>query len=82
MNDSLKINAASDRSHDPNRVQARGRTLRTVSHVLGVLSLIWSLIAWAEWFLFLFFILTMVALYPTWGSHPKRSYCCSVVVAS
>lgn len=51
MKDSLGINAASGRSQDPTRVGAGGRTLRTVSHVLGVLSLIWSLIAWAEWFL-------------------------------
>ena len=61
MNDSLRVNAASDRSHDPNRVRASGRTLRTVSHVLGVLSLIWSLVAWAEWFLIPF-------LYPQDGS--------------
>ena len=37
------------------------RSLRTVSHVLGVLSLIWALIAWAEWFL-------IPLLYPHDGS--------------
>ncbi len=51
MNSSLKRNRASVRTHDPNVVGASGRTLRTVSHLVGVLSLIWSLIAWAEWFL-------------------------------
>ena len=35
--------------------------LRAVSHVLGVLSLIWALIAWAEWFL-------IPLLYPHDGS--------------
>lgn len=61
MNNSLKSNAPSDRFPDPNRVGASGRTLRTVSHVVGVLSLIWSLIAWSEWFLIPF-------LYPHDGS--------------
>ena len=55
MNNSLKRNPAAVRTHDPNLVGASQRTLRTVSHVLGVLSLIWSLIAWAEWFLIPFF---------------------------
>ena len=61
MNDSVRINAASGRSQDDARVGEGGRTLRKVSHVLGVLSLIWSMIAWAEWFLIPF-------LYPHDGS--------------
>ena len=61
MNDSLRSYAASGRSQEPTHLGASGRTLQTVSHVLGVLSLIWSLIAWAEWFLIPF-------LYPHDGS--------------
>ena len=61
MNDSVRINAASGRSQDIVRVGEGGPTLPKVSHVLGVLSLIWSLIAWAEWFLIPF-------LYPHDGS--------------
>ena len=61
MNNSLKSNLASNRSQDPNSVGSSGRRLRTVSHVVGLLALIWSLIAWAEWFLIPF-------LYPHDGS--------------
>ena len=61
MNNTLKSNPAADRTHDLDRVGASERPLRTVPHVLGVLSLIWSLIAWAEWFLIPF-------LYPHDGS--------------
>ena len=51
MNNSLSSTAVSDRSHDSNRIRASRRNLQTVPHVVGLLSLIWSLIAWAEWFL-------------------------------
>ena len=61
MNDSLRSDAASGRSQEPTHPGANGRTLQIVSHVLGLLSLIWSLIAWAEWFLIPF-------LYPHDGS--------------
>ena len=50
MNDSLRSDAASGRSQEPTHPGANGRTLQIVSHVLGLLSLIWALIAWAEWF--------------------------------
>ena len=61
MNNSLKRNPAADRTHDPNDIGVSQRRLRTVSHVVGLLALIWSLIAWAEWFLIPF-------LYPHDGS--------------
>ena len=62
MNYQPKSSAASAlRSQDPSSFGSSRNPMRIASHVLGVFSLIWSLIAWSEWFL-------IPLLYPDDGS--------------
>ena len=62
MNDQQKSSAAlALRSQDPSSFGSSRDPMRIASHVVGVISLIWSLVAWSEWFL-------IPLLYPDDGS--------------